>query len=725
MTKTGRTETAGRGSLSSTSVPNTPSAVTMKAWRTTPEEGGAWIAQRAVEDAAHQDGRTSDAGTAAEDAARSRGGQAQTPTVRIDHLPDDERRCKVCGNRTDTFERRVRRNRVMGATELSAKKRRSQSTSISERIPKRANDDRASTEAASIRWCRIGHRCFRLSPDDKQTNENQIKSADPVARRTLLRGVLCSGMRAYVKRLSLGILLCLVHCSDDNPPGVTPPLDAKRDVNPIYTIDQLKDPETCKACHQKHYDDWSGSMHAHASEDPLFLAMNERGQREANIGNFCVNCHAPMATAALGKDTTVDGAMLKALPKSQRGVTCYFCHNIDGVTGSHNNPLHLANDNVMRGRYDDAVSNEAHASAYSEYLDGTQLKSGDACGACHDIVNDRQAHIERTFEEWKESVFSSPVIGVTCAQCHVPKLLKNVIADGPKVQGTGVFLRDPHEHKMAAVDVAITDFPQLQAQKEAVASELNRELQTAVCVTNLGGEALIAVLASNTAAGHRWPSGTAQDRQLWFQVTAYTGGAQIYQSGAIPAGTDPKESADQDLWLIRDCMFDEQGQETHLFWDAKTYDFNSLPAQITLDPTLPAFYQTHAARRYPATGSTTRLTPPPDRVTLKVWLQAFPYGVYDELIPELTTLGYSDGQIKEMRGKIAPVQISANSDLTRGLDLEWTADAVADKEHGGQEFRNGLIPVFPSGAWVQCVTGTAMSASAQNVGAPKHKICSP
>src|SRR5689334_23995722 len=38
-------------------------------------------------------------------------------------------------------------------------------------------------------------------------------------------------------------------------------------------------------------------------------------------------------------------------PKTQRGVTCYFCHNIDSVTDTHNNPLHLANDNVMRGRY--------------------------------------------------------------------------------------------------------------------------------------------------------------------------------------------------------------------------------------------------------------------------------------------------------------------------------------------------------------------------------------
>jgi len=505
------------------------------------------------------------------------------------------------------------------------------------------------------------------------------------------------------------MFLLLVRCSDGNPPSVPAPGDSGPDVvGPTYTIEQLKDPETCNACHKKHFEDWSGSMHAYAADDPL----------------FCVNCHSPMAVASVPEGTTVDTAMLKSLPPSQRGVTCYFCHSIDGVSGTHNNPLHLANDGVMRGRYPDAVPNEAHTSAYSEYLDGTQLKSAEACGSCHDIVNDRQAHIERTFAEWKETVFSMSGSGRTCAQCHVGQQQKDLIADGPKVQG--VFLRYPHEHKMAAVDVATTDFPQMEAQKEAVAYELNRELQTALCVTSLGSEAYIAVLASNAAAGHRWPSGAAQDRQLWFEVTAYAAGAQIYQSGAIPAGTDAKQSTDEDLWLIRDCMFDEDGKETHLFWDAKTYDFNSLPSQVTLNQTLPEFYQSHVARRFPAVGSTKKLTPPPDRVTLKVWLQAFPYSVFDEFNPELKRIGYKDAQIEQIRGRLAPVQVSAQLDPAADrLDLEWTPAAAADKAHGGQEFRNGLIHVLPTGLWVQCVTGTAMNASADSVQAPVHKTCKP
>src|SRR5579883_1120826 len=61
--------------------------------------------------------------------------------------------------------------------------------------------------------------------------------------------------------------------------------------------DEMLDPATCQACHPTHYQQWSGSMHAYAADDPVFLAMNQRGQRETGgkLGTFCVQCHAPMA----------------------------------------------------------------------------------------------------------------------------------------------------------------------------------------------------------------------------------------------------------------------------------------------------------------------------------------------------------------------------------------------------------------------------------------------
>ena len=73
-------------------------------------------------------------------------------------------------------------------------------------------------------------------------------------------------------------------------------------------------------------------MHAYAAEDPVFLAMNARGQRETNgaLGDFCVKCHAPLAVE-LG--LTTDGLNLGEIPPHLAGVTCFFCHTVESVEG--------------------------------------------------------------------------------------------------------------------------------------------------------------------------------------------------------------------------------------------------------------------------------------------------------------------------------------------------------------------------------------------------------
>ena len=102
--------------------------------------------------------------------------------------------------------------------------------------------------------------------------------------------------------------------------------------------EELMKPEACMECHPKHFAEWKSSMHAYASDDPVFIAMNKRGQRETNgqLGLFCVNCHAPMARRL---NLTTDGLNLADVPQWAKGVTCFFCHSVDSVTGEHNNPL--------------------------------------------------------------------------------------------------------------------------------------------------------------------------------------------------------------------------------------------------------------------------------------------------------------------------------------------------------------------------------------------------
>ena len=171
--------------------------------------------------------------------------------------------------------------------------------------------------------------------------------------------------------------------------------------HPTATVDELMNPASCAGCHSKYYEEWASSMHAYASDDPLFLAMNQRGQREAQIGPFCLNCHAPMAVRT---GATTDGLNLADVPRQLKGVTCYFCHAVSDVQGSHDNPLQLAADAVMRGELKDPQKNGFHDSGYSALHDRDRLESAQLCGSCHDIVNGKGVHLERTFQEWQETV---------------------------------------------------------------------------------------------------------------------------------------------------------------------------------------------------------------------------------------------------------------------------------------------------------------------------------
>jgi hypothetical protein len=393
----------------------------------------------------------------------------------------------------------------------------------------------------------------------------------------------------------------------------------------------MLDPQTCASCHIDHYRDWSGSMHAYASDDPVFLAMNNRGQTETGgqLGSFCVKCHAPMA---LSEGATVDGTNLATVPRALKGVTCFFCHSIDAVTGSHNAAVTQSDDLVMRGEYSDPVPSTAHASTYAVLQDRDRAESAGLCGACHDIVNTNGAAIERTYAEWQSSIFADPQGGNTCGQCHMDQSVTPV----PIAQAPNAKARDYHDHDFPGVDVALDpSFPNADTERQKVQAFLQTTLQTALCVTAQGA---VRVIVDNVSAGHFWPSGAAQDRRAWAEVIASTGGQVFYQSGVVPDGTPVVSvEGDPDLWLLRDCMFDATGAQVSMFWQAVTTEGNELPVPVTTNPVDPRYYQTHIYQSFPR--STTAVLPQmPDQVTMRIRVQ--PIGL--DVLRDLATTGYLD-----------------------------------------------------------------------------------
>jgi hypothetical protein len=443
------------------------------------------------------------------------------------------------------------------------------------------------------------------------------------------------------------------------------------EATPDASRDDLLDPSACGNCHKQHYQDWSGSMHAQASDDPVFVAMNQRGQRETDggLGSFCVNRHAPMAVRD-GK--TRDGLNLGSLDKKYKGVTCFFCHSIDSVDPAHpyNANVNLATNLTMRGEILDPAANTAHKSAYSSLHDRDNLKSGAMCGTCHDIQTLQMAHIERTYGEWRDSPYNAPETdgGSTCAQCHMP-------GGGFQPLVPGGRERAYYSHDFPAVDVALNPGPNAKRAQIAVQSALNgASVRGALCVTPNGG---IRVVLDPFGIGHNWPSGAAQDRRVWAEVIAYKGGQIIYQSGVVldgtPVGSEP-EQFPEDLWVLRDQMFDSQCNKVDMFWQAAYASGNELPAAKTFDKSSPEFYGNHIPRFFPKDGTplvdVQGVKQIPDRVTLRIRVQ--PIGL--DVLNDLVDSGDLDA------GVIAAVptfDVSLVGPSGPAM-LEWTAEAVAD-----------------------------------------------
>lgn len=384
--------------------------------------------------------------------------------------------------------------------------------------------------------------------------------------------------------------------------------------------DALLDPETCKTCHPRQYREWSGSMHAYAAADPVFRAMNARGQRETQgaLGDFCVKCHAPMAVR---DGLTTDGLNLDEVPQKYRGVTCFFCHQVAAVEGDHNAALRLSEDLAMRGSFADAIESDAHETVYSALHDRSQLDSSQLCGSCHDIVTPANVHLERTFAEWKGSLFSKPTSreSLSCAACHMPG------QEGAAADVEGVPLRRVKDHMMPGVDVALEPFPELEAQRAAVQRELDTTLLAQLCVLPTAAGLDVDVDLESVATGHHWPTGAAQDRRAWVELIATTGGVEVFSSGKVADGGRLADLQDPNLWRFGDRLFDGAGNEVHMFWEAERVESSVLPAATSRDPTDPAYTPTHVLRRY-------TIPTRPDEIRLRVRMQPMGLDVLDDLI---------------------------------------------------------------------------------------------
>lgn len=100
-----------------------------------------------------------------------------------------------------------------------------------------------------------------------------------------------------------------------------------RGTQPNTLFDFISPPEECGACHgglPDNFNDWQGSLMAHAARDPMFYAALDIAENDApGIGDTCLRCHAPQGWLE-GRADPTDGSALDFADRSS--VSCSICH---------------------------------------------------------------------------------------------------------------------------------------------------------------------------------------------------------------------------------------------------------------------------------------------------------------------------------------------------------------------------------------------------------------
>jgi len=194
--------------------------------------------------------------------------------------------------------------------------------------------------------------------------------------------------------------------------------------------------DTCRTCHQKHYDEWSVSPHAYAQMSPVANAMNGTMQKltQGTVGDFCMRCHSPVSMAL---NEPLFMSNMDRHPASREGITCVACHRIDQPFGKV-----IGRFNLREGDLTQPVNGPRGAEGLKTILDNpdvrvvtdpedrgrkihgdvkqvSYLSSSDFCAQCHEVTLVNGARLEETFTEFKHSPAAAR--GVSCQDCHMGK----------------------------------------------------------------------------------------------------------------------------------------------------------------------------------------------------------------------------------------------------------------------------------------------------------------
>lgn len=284
--------------------------------------------------------------------------------------------------------------------------------------------------------------------------------------------------------------------------------------------DQYERPEVCKSCHDNFYYQWTQAMMSqaythHWDEIEYFnLAVPhaEKDEKVAGVKAGCNGCHSPLAFWA----GNVPPPRPSENSRANESVSCEVCHTIIGFKGDiPYNFNHISKPGTTKYGPKPGLKSPYHDTEYNEFLTTAEF-----CGTCHNEMSPYGVWVKSTQLEWKEGPYAKE--GVPCQRCHMPKAwAKNA--------------------KMAEEDWVAQHLFHGAHDKGKLASAIELRMNPLEREIPYDGVAVINVQLFSAKPGHKFPTGSVEDRIVWLHVTARDANGKEYHLPVDKKGFEGEE----------------------------------------------------------------------------------------------------------------------------------------------------------------------------------------
>lgn len=326
------------------------------------------------------------------------------------------------------------------------------------------------------------------------------------------------------------------------------------------------------------YDQWTGTMMAHAARDPFFRAALSVERvatpgAEAVIESVCFGCHAPMgrrAASAAGEPLRLGDLYRPGsnADLARDGVSCTTCHQIQpeglGEAGSFDGAFVIEDQRAIFGPHADPFAMPMQRRSGYTPTRGDHILSAGMCGTCHTLFTDAldasgrptggRLPEQTPYLEWRNSSYDIETRqpgprAATCAGCHLPtaddegRMIRTAIARNPAGRDFPIAAREPFgRHLVVGGNYVVpamlrdhraelgVDAPAEAFDAVVAATREQLEARTATLELSVGEDGVEARVVNH--AGHKLPT-AYPSRRMWLRVVARDeAGAVIFESGA-------------------------------------------------------------------------------------------------------------------------------------------------------------------------------------------------